>query len=411
MIQQSRRVRSMLMRTFLSAMVTSFSMFALIVVIFAFSLEDEIFELQVRDAVNRFVTENPAPAESQGTLTSLDMDYYVGTDTMPLWLQAEVNPTFRDRPFEVFGGENGHFHAYVHTLEDGRPLYILFNARRFIRSTPQIKGFLLIISSLAGLMLLAAFFFLARMSRRVSGPLEYMADVLADGESVKGRLDVPTRAPQELHTLAQSIEERDARILALIERERQFNRDASHELRTPLAVAFGAAEVLHEKDGGSRALTRLMSAIKDMQQLTEGILWLGRDPGKAQQCDVSSVCTDSVRTYRHLVGDRDITVHVEGLSSTQMPVPEPVAHVMVGNILRNAIAYTERGEVTVCVEEQSVSIRDTGVGFGEVDVSREGFGVGLTLVERLCAHFAIRFDLTTRTEGGTVATLSWQQRV
>lgn len=411
MIKQSRRVRSILMRTFLSAMVTSFSIFALIVVIFAFSLEDEIFELQVRDAVNSFVAENPAPEEIRGTLTSLDMDYYVGTDTMPLWLQAEVNPTFRDRPFEVFGEENGHFHAYVHTLQDGRPLYILFNARRFIRSTPQIKGFLVIISSLAGLVLLASAFFLARMSRRVSAPLEHMAEVLADGESVEGRLDVPTRAPRELHMLAHAIEERDARIQLLIERERQFNRDASHELRTPLAVAFGAAEVLHEKKGSSRVLTRLMSAIKDMQQLTEGILWLGRDPDKTQQCDVSGVCEDSVRAYRHLVGDRDITVHVEGLSGALMPVPEPVAQVMIGNILRNAIAYTEHGEVTVCVAEHSVSIRDTGAGFGEVDISREGFGVGLTLVERLCNHFAVHFELVARPEGGSIATLSWPRTV
>ncbi len=407
MTKQSRRVRNMLMRTFLSAMITSFSIFVLIVVVFAFSLEDEIFELQVRDAVERFVAENPAPQESQGTLTSLDMDYYVDTDTMPLWLQAEIDPSFRDRPFEVFGEENGHFHAYVHTLEDGRSLYILFNARRFIRSTPQIKGFLLVISSLAGLMLLASFFFLARMSRRVSGPLEHMVGVLADGESVKGRLDVPAKAPKELHALAHAIEERDARIQLLIERERQFNRDASHELRTPLAVAFGAAEVLNEKEGGSRALTRLMSAIKDMQQLTEGILWLGREPGKMQQCDISAVCTESVRAYRHLVGDRELTVHVDGLSGTQMPVPEPVAHVMIGNILRNAIAYTERGDVTVIVGEHNVSIRDTGAGFGEVDISREGFGVGLTLVKRLCDHFAVHFDLAARPEGGSIATLSW----
>ena len=410
-MRSSRRVRSMTMRLFIGAMVTCFSIFTLMVVIFGFSLEDEIFELQVREAADAFIAENPEPTEASGALAALDMTYYIGTDTMPDWLRAEVDPTYRDRVFEVFGEDHGHFHALVRTLEDGRNLYVFFNARRFIRSTPQIKGFLVVICGMAVLGILISLFFLARMSRKVSGPLEHMAEILGDGESVAGRMTIPESAPQELQALAQAIAVRDIRIQELIERERQFNRDASHELRTPLAVAYGAAEVLEEKEGGkSRALLRLKAAIKDMQQLTEGILWLGRDPGQAQACDLSAVCAGSIRAYGHLVGDRQVAIRQEG-EGVFMPVPEAVAHVMVGNILRNALSYTEEGEVVVSAKAGMLEITDTGVGFGHAEPAREGFGVGLTLVSRLCDHFAITFDVVGRAEGGTVAMLTWRDRV
>lgn len=403
-----RHVRGMIVRTFIGALVSSFAVFTLMVVLFGFTLEDDIFELQVSEAASRFLQENPAPDAASGTLAGLDMDYYVGTEAMPAWLKVAVDPRYKDQSFEVFGGDHGHFHAYVHTMPDGQNLYVLFNARRFVQSTPQIKGFLVIIACMAGLGILLSLYFLSRMSRKVSAPLEDMAALLSDGGIVEGRLSVPDQAPAELHALAHAIETRDRRIQSLLERERQFNRDASHELRTPLAVAFGAAEVLEEKQPSNAALTRLKSAIKDMQQLTEGILWLGRDPGRGQGCDIGTVCSDSVSAYRHLVGQRDVAITLEGNEGTRMPVPEGVAHVMVGNILRNALSYTDRGAVVVRFGSAAVEVLDTGVGFSGAAAERRGFGVGLTLVERLCEHFGIAFEVASRPEGGTRATLSWE---
>ncbi|NVJ96624.1 MAG: HAMP domain-containing histidine kinase [Alphaproteobacteria bacterium] len=408
MKKKQRRVRGLIMRTFVTSMIASFAVFSLMVVVFLFSLEDEIFELQVKEAMNRFVAENPAPTESAGALPALDMSYYVGTAEMPAWLLAEIPESGYKGGFEVFGEEHGHFHAYVTTLEDGRALYVLFNARRFIRSTPQIKVFLVFIGGMAALGTLISLFVLARMSRKVSGPLEHMADVLADGGDVGGRLSVPQSAPRELHALAAAIEERDARIQALLARERQFNRDASHELRTPLAVAYGAVELLEEEGKESGPLIRLKTAIRDMRQLTEGILWLGRDPDQGQSCDIDQVCRDSIEAYAHLVKQRKVAILLESETNVSMPVPEAVAHVIVGNILRNALSYTDEGEVKLILIPGQLQIIDTGVGFGQAGAERTGFGIGLSLVERLCSHMNIEFDVSARTEGGTIADLIWQ---
>jgi len=408
MTRPARRVRSMIMRLFIGAMVTSFSIFTAMVVLFSFSLEDDIFELQVREAADAFVAENPAPVSASGTLAALDMTYYIGTDAMPDWLRTEVDRRPRDGLFEVFGEEHGHFHATVRTLDDGRKLYVFFNARRFIQSTPQIKGFLMVIGGMAVLGTLISLFFLARMSRKVSAPLEHMADILSDGDSVAGRINIPGSAPRELTLLARALEERETRISELIARESQFNRDVSHELRTPLAVAYGAVEVMEDKGAGeSRALKRLKAAVKDMQQLTEGILWLGRDAGRAQACDLATVSESSIRAYGHLVADRPVVVRTD-CEGVAMPVPEAVARVIVGNILRNAFSYTDEGEVVVLASDGRLEISDTGIGFGKADRGREGFGVGLALVSRLCSHFGISLEVALRDGGGTSATLTWR---
>lgn len=407
MTASHRRIRSLVSRSFFATTLACFATFAMVIVLFGFILEDEIFQRQVRGAAESFLASNPLPQEPHGTLKSLDMEFYVGLAAMPVWLREEIDPAWRDRSFEVFAQERGHFHALVRTLEDGRGIYFLFNARPYIRSTPRIISFMQIIGAMAGIVLLLTLFFLRRVGRKVSDPLESMAAALSDGAAVETKLELPANAPAELFALAAAIEEKDARIKSLIERERQFNRDASHELRTPLAVASGAAEILEQTGIQHQALTRLQTATKDMQQLTEGILWLGREPNRAQSCDVAEVCNESIDAYRHLLGDRSVRVVLDSEEGVQMPVPEPVAHVLIGNILRNAFSYTVEGKIKISVQPGFVEIADSGVGFGQAEASEQGFGVGLSLVERLCVHFGLCFDVQARDEGGTCAHFTW----
>lgn len=407
MVVRSRRVRSLVMGSYISSTIASFVVFILMIVMFGFDLEDQIFDYQVSRTIENVMQGEQLPKEASGSVQSLEMQYYIGLDSMPAWLRGEVDPEWQNRSFEVFAEERGHFHAAVRTLENGRNIYLLFDARPFIRSTPQIKAYLAIIGTMAGLVFLVSLFFMLRTTRKVSVPLEDMAAVLSDGKQVTPSFDLPAAAPAELHALARAIEERDVRISALLDREREFNRDASHELRTPLAVAYGAVEVLEETDSKSKALFRLKTAIKDMQLLTEGILWLGRDPARSQACNAIAVCQQCITAYSHLVGDRKVLIRLDTDGDVEMQAPEAVALVMVGNILRNALSYTDQGEVVLFVRDGFVRVTDTGAGYGHVNKDREGFGVGLTLVTRLCHHFGLSFSVNARKGGGSEARLGW----
>ena len=75
---------------------------------------------------------------------------------------------------------------------------------------------------------------------------------------------------------------------------------------------------------------------------------------------------------------------------------EKVLSILIGNLLRNAIMYTEKGSVDVLINADNVQILDTGVGISKQQMKkiyqphyraqhgeREGYGVGLAIVKRI----------------------------
>ena len=403
-----KRVRSLILRNFIGSALITFALFSLLSVMFSFELEDEIFDQQVRVKADQLTEAFPSIANS-GVVGGVEMEYFVGRETMPEWMQERIDPEWPVGRYEIFAEELGHFHVAVRQV-GAQKLYLLFNARPYIRSTPQIIGYLKVVSGMAGITLLISLFFIYRMTKRVTSPIEKMAEVLATGDAADAAGTLDDGALVELRGLADAINTRDQRIQSLLDRERQFNRDASHELRTPLSVAMGAAEVLENAGAEGAAFGRLKTALADMQHLTEGILWLSRDPSTAHNCKPAAVGSEAISAYKHLLQNRSVRVElIEKMQDVTMPVPTAVAQVMIGNIIRNAFSYTEEGAVTIEVSAGALRVTDTGVGFGNADASTTGFGIGLSLVERLCQHFGLTLAVGAGPNRGTVAVISWEK--
>lgn len=402
-----KHVRGLVLRNYISSAIASFLLFTLMVVMFGFDLEDQIFDYQVTKRADQLEA-NYSQYVPNGTVGAVDMQYFTGVTKMPEWMQAHVDPNWSAGAYEIFAEEFGHFHVAVRDVGEQK-LFLLFNARPYIRSTPQIKAYLQIIAFMAGLVFVVSLLFVYRMTKRVSKPLEKLAKALAQGETFDESDHLDDGGLVELQALTKAIKARDNRIHSLLERERQFNRDASHELRTPLAVATGAAEVMTQTGVEGAAFGRLKAALVDMKHLTEGILWLSRDPSYKESCLAAVVSYQMIGAYEHLIGGRDVQIDlVEKVPQVFMPVPSAVAQVMIGNLVRNAISYTDKGTVTLSVGAGFVCVTDTGVGFGNAEADRTGFGIGLSLVERLCDHFDLKLEVESTENSGSVVSISWK---
>ncbi|AWW75613.1 hypothetical protein CD351_14340 [Erythrobacter sp. KY5] len=403
---RSQSVKSMLTRNLLLSVGLCFAATLALAVMFGFDLEDQIFENQVSRVADEVIggreTADPSGANE---LRGLEMQYYDQFDALPPSLANRIDPAWPDGEYEVTVDRDTHYHIAIRS-DAGQQRYVAFNARPYVRSIDQVGDFILIMIVLAGIMLAIALIFLRRLANRVSGPLEAMASAASSERPVPFGLIHLSAPPEEIASLAEALAARDDRIEKLIERERQFNRDVSHELRTPLSIAMGAAELLEKGAERTPVTDRLGSALGNMRLLTEGILWLGRQPDEDAVCNIWLNCEQAAGINRHLLKESEVEFSITGDKDARMPVPDAVAQVIIGNLLRNAFAFTQRGAVTICISAREVSVRDTGVGFGEPS-DASGFGIGLSLAERLCAHFGLNLSVGPAERTGTLARVFW----
>ena len=94
----------------------------------------------------------------------------------------------------------------------------------------------------------------------------------------------------------------------------------------------------------------------------------------------------------------------------------------IGNLLRNAIENSDRGEIRVTLSKDAVvTIEDPGHGMTPEEISRiyarvargggrEGGGIGLDLLGRLCEHLGWRLRMHSVPGRGTISTLEFAAR-
>ena len=261
-----------------------------------------------------------------------------------------------------------------------------------------------------------------RVSRRAVSPVVRLAHSVqaldpASPDPEQLRSDPDLETDEEIRILASALEDLVVRIGEFAERERRFTRDASHELRTPLTVIKMAVDRLARDpaiSGKSReTLQRIRGSANDMEHLTQAFLLLARetDQGLSRTwVSVNEVVEMELERTRMITTNEHVSARVEQDNILFVHAPERIVESVIGNLLRNAVAYTEEGEVRVSISGDTVTIEDTGPGMeqGQIEevfkpfVSRQrqrgGFGVGLTIVKRLTDRFG--WDVTINSESG-----------
>ena len=281
---------------------------------------------------------------------------------------------------------------------------------------------------------LAEFFFPEDRSRVIG---EFLPQVLRDGQ---GELEVRFRhfktgaarwmaykvltltdhtgAPTGFATVSQDVTERKARTDDLTEADRRKNEFLAmlaHELRNPLAPLSNAVQAIRRREPGDEHIVRVATGILDrqiqqMSRLVNDLLDASRiSRGKIElrraRIALRPVIEQAIETVRPLVARFEHTL------TTTLP-PEALyidgdagrLSQVIGNLLANAAKFTDRGgNIWLSAEREGdeavIRVRDNGIGiapehlqtlfdmFVQVDTaierSRDGLGIGLTLVKTL----------------------------
>lgn len=412
--------------------VFTFSIFsAILAAIYGFLLhlgifigEDVVFNNLLQSEIENFLTEYKL--NKTATLpNSAYVKSYLGTDLMPGDFKHSLKELGEgiyetDSPQGIDGPEG--YHIAVKKIP-GSPmlLYVLYDVNRFKMDERLV--------ALSTLIILTCFIFVTLiggwlgflLSRRIIAPVTLLADKIRHLDPGKNDLDLSGQfSDDEIGFLARALEQSMIRTRAMIEREKQFTRDASHELRTPLTIMKGALELIQDCPGYhempiEKPVKRIERSVEDMRLTIESLLWLAREDAVMEThppCNAFSVVHGSLEQIRLVFKNKSIETQLITKANPTLCVPQPVLQMIITNLLHNAFHFTLKGKITVTIEKDHIRVTDTGSGIDPATLDTvtqphvrgkdsQGFGLGLSIVQRLSERFGLKLIIESAPNEGT----------
>lgn len=216
---------------------------------------------------------------------------------------------------------------------------------------------------------------LSREMREISSDRLALATSTLDGKSGGSTL---RRRQDEIGRLAKSFNDLLARLAEAFARERQFISDASHELKTPLTSINANAQMLlrwGDRDTTIRreSLETIVRESADLAGMVNGMLTLAKadsgDEIPKEPLSLAQIASEVAHNSAPRAAEKRIDLTFEHAGTPIVYGDPALMRQMIGNLVDNAIKFTDRGQVDVRVgegpERAWVEVADTGPGIAE----------------------------------------------
>jgi signal transduction histidine kinase len=327
--------------------------------------------------------------------------------------------------FQTFERGKKSYYALVEQVGERR--YVLLRDQRKSAKRERILLGIVLVGFILSVLL--AILLGRLLASRVMAPVSRLAGQVRHRDQVLERAPVLANdyAQDEVGALARSFDDTLGRLRAALGREKLFTSDVSHELRTPLMVLATSCELLMEYprlDERSRTqVQRISKATAGMNQLVQTFLLLARTEGKnapqGQQTTLSQIAEELIETWRQPIEEKGLHFVYHGCEAGDETLYNaPLLRSVMGNLLRNAWHYTDHGAISLTLNANGFQVEDSGIGiplekqeamfqpFVRGDEQRgEGLGLGLSLVQRICANQRWTVTLTSREPAGCCFTV------
>lgn len=240
-------------------------------------------------------------------------------------------------------------------------------------------------------------------------PLKRVADAVAQ-RSASALQPLPdAELPAEVRPLVTALNHLLAQLGQALEMRRTFIADAAHELRTPLTAVqlqIQLARRATSEEDRAAAFAQLDEGVKRSIHLVRQLLSLARhEPELAERSsapvDLTQLARQAVADHASIAESKDIDLGVDDEASVWVSGDFEALRVMLGNLIDNAIRYTQRsGKIDVCIDTREnqpvLTVTDNGPGipaefrervfdrfFRREGSGEIGSGLGLAIVKNV----------------------------
>lgn len=236
----------------------------------------------------------------------------------------------------------------------------------------------------------------------------------------------------EWYQLAHTLNRLLNRLQESFEWQRRFISNASHELSTPLTVISSQLEVSLQRERGAEDYRRVMQSIyqdvQRMSRLTQTLLEMAKASGSAGGLDFMPVRLDEIlmelpAQAAGINPQFTVTIQFDELPESDEELlvygNEPLLSTAIKNIVINACKYSADHTALVYLSRKDkhllVVVEDQGIGIERSERDRifqpfyrveensnaEGFGLGLSLADKIVKIHKGRIEIDSEKDRGT----------
>lgn len=214
-----------------------------------------------------------------------------------------------------------------------------------------------------------------------------------------------TQAPQEVHSLANAVNQLLTTLRRSLSQEKRFLNDAAHQLRTPLAGLISQTELAMQETDPQALQQRLLKVHTGAQRsahLVHQLLSLARTEADVilLPVDAAALAREVAREWTPRAVAAGVDLGYEGEDSLIVPADKLLLREVLSNLIDNALRYAgQETQVTLRARSQEgqcmLEVEDDGPGLTDAELERVferfwrasalpgGCGLGLAIVAEI----------------------------
>ncbi|AJC94380.1 HAMP domain-containing histidine kinase [Campylobacter volucris] len=205
-----------------------------------------------------------------------------------------------------------------------------------------------------------------------------------------------------------------------------FIKDTTHEINTPISAILMSIESLEKKQDFThlKPLKRIKIAALTLSHIYSDLTFLNFYQAYSSNKEwifLKPLIIERIEYFKIFLEQKNITLKLDLQDEGKILINKEQFFKMFDNLLGNAIKYNiKNGHIEINLYKEKLMIKDSGCGISEANLSKifdrymrfnndqGGFGIGLSLVKKICDEHRINIEVQSKLKEGTCFILTWK---